>query len=154
MMIRKKKAYNKIICLIFLIILGGLFYFFRYVPYADDSDEENGHGSHVAGSVLGEMYSTSEFVNTEAANYHGIAPKAKMAFTDIGVAGKSSLDVPSDLNAKLFPWPYTASARIHTNSWGALSNDYLSNDLEVDKFTHNHPDFLVLFAAGEQCIMI
>lgn len=47
------------------------------------------------------------------------------------------------------------SARIHSNSWGLTSQfgEYTSNAREVDQFTFEKKDFLVLFAAGNRCAL-
>ena len=40
-------------------------------------------------------------------------------------------------------------ARIHNNSWGALADGaYRTTSLEVDAYVHEHPDMLVVVAAG------
>lgn len=50
--------------------------------------------------------------------------------------------------AALTPGPRLSGARIHSNSWGGSSDAYTSNSAEIDSFVFNHPDCLVLFAAG------
>ena len=67
-----------------------------------------GHGTHVAGSALGAAYGSS--VQPPARDFDGVAPNAKLAFDDISVDG-STLNLPADLNAGLFPHPYSAGAR-------------------------------------------
>ena len=49
----------------------------QYVASADDGDVEGGHGTHVAGSILGKSLSDYSLVD-------GVAPEAKLAFFDIG----------------------------------------------------------------------
>ena len=50
---------------------------------------------------------------------------------------------------ELFQEAYDAGARIHSDSWGAdLASTYTLNSEEVDEFVHNHPDMLVVVAAG------
>lgn len=52
----------------------------QYVTFADSSDDNEGHGTHVSGTAAGYPESSvnlySEFV--------GMAPQAKVAFFDIG----------------------------------------------------------------------
>lgn len=81
------------------------------------------------------------------AKYNGMAPHAKLAFFDIGDSG-GSLQVPPNLGADIFGAAAKAGASIHTNSWGTSWNGYLSDDLEIDLYTYQHDDYLVLFAAG------
>jgi serine protease AprX len=77
-----------------------------------------------------------------------MAPSAKIAFQDIGDE-YGNLGVLGELSLydDLFTQAYTAGARVHTNSWGGGA-DYNYMSFEVDKYTSDHPDFLVLFAAG------
>jgi serine protease AprX len=44
---------------------------------------------------------------------------------------------------------YAAGARIHNNSWGAFSfARYSGRSLDIDRFVADHPDMLVVIAAG------
>ena len=62
--------------------------------------------------------------------------------------GKNPLSVPADLK-DLFQPLYDAGARIISNSWGSENvNNYDGQAQEVDQFMYDHPDSLVLFAAG------
>lgn len=112
----------------------------QYVGAADSSDYEGGHGTHVAGTLLGS--SKSDFRNMD-----GVAPDAKLAFFDIG-KGDKSLTVPSLFDI-VFPAARKAGARVHSNSWGAsYLHSYNYNSYDVDRYTYEHPDFLVILAAG------
>lgn len=98
-----------------------------------------GHGTHVAGTVLG----------TGAASdgkYRGVAPEARLYFQSI-LNVKDQPDPPANLN-ELFSPAYAAGARIHVNSWGTPVNRYTSASSQIDDFTRKHPDFLVLFGSG------
>ena len=115
----------------------------HYWTFVDDHDlDSSGHGTHVAGSIAGNAtpYSSSD------AQYNGEAPSAKISFVDIGGSG-DSLSLPDDLNY-LFYWHYHDGARIASNSWGSSSADYTTYAMQVDQFMWNHPDFLILFANG------
>ena len=72
------------------------------------------------------------------------------------------MTVPLDLANHLFQKPYDNGARIHLNSWGCKAprtgdkydrpgqcNQYTTKARDIDKFVYDHPDFLVVFAAGE-----
>ena len=120
----------------------------NYYPFADGSDSQNGHGTHVVGSILGSDLSTgSLFGNVTLNEFNGMAPNAKVAFFDIGDGDQPFLLLPDHLNDFLGV-AYNASARIHSNSWGSGSNQYTIEAMEVDAFVYDHDDFLVLFAAG------
>ncbi len=78
----------------------------------NDASDPNGHGTHVAGSVLGDGSASN-------GQYQGIAPKAKLIFQSL-LDSKGGLGggLPLDLN-DLFDEAYVGGARIHNNSWGA-----------------------------------
>ncbi len=111
-------------------------------------DDPDGHGTHVAGSVLGDGQS-----GTEGA-VRGTAPKAKLVLQSILDQNNGLGGLPNDLN-DLFKRPYTTDlARIHTNSWGSVGNFgvYDQQAQEVDQFAHEHRDILICFAAGNEGI--
>ncbi|MDR0136155.1 S8 family serine peptidase [Metabacillus idriensis] len=104
----------------------------------NNSSDPNGHGTHVAGSVLGD------------AQFKGMAPKAGLVFQSIMDAGGGLGGLPSNLNT-LFSQAYSAGARVHTNSWGApVAGAYTSESKQVDEYVYNNDDMTVLFAAGNE----
>jgi PGF-pre-PGF domain-containing protein len=106
----------------------------------DGAEDKDGHGTHVAGSAVG---------NGSLSNgkYKGIAPEAQLVFQAIGTSD-GNLN-PRDLN-NLFEEAYELGARIHSNSWGGTSyfGEYTIESRDVDKFMWTHPDMLIVFAAG------
>jgi serine protease AprX len=109
-------------------------------------DDPDGHGTHVAGSVLGDGLS-----NTEGA-VRGTAPKAKLVLQSVLDADDGLGGLPDDLH-DLFNAPYTRDkARIHTNSWGSVGNFgvYDQQAQELDDFVYEHRDMLICFAAGNE----
>lgn len=101
--------------------------------------DATGHGTHVAGTVAGSGAASG-------GKYRGMAPGAELYIQSIMDAGGDPV-TPVDLR-QLFAPAYKAGARIHLNSWGGQSNNYLSSSAQVDEFVREHPDFLVLFGAG------
>ena len=120
---------------------------YRSFAQSDYNDDVNGHGTHVAGSVAGNAIGTDS-AHVETREYNGAAPLAKLAFDDIGAPGGTLPGIPDDLADGLFPHAYAAGARVHSNSWGASSAYYTTMAMDVDEFSYEHEDFLVLVAAG------
>lgn len=107
----------------------------------NDASDPHGHGTHVSGSVLGDGTASNGKIR-------GVAPQAHLFFQSLLDANGKLSGLPLDLN-DLFDGAFQAGARIHNNSWGAdTPSTYTMNSEEVDEFVHNHPDMLILIAAG------
>ncbi len=116
------------------------------------SDVNSGHGTHVAGSVLGNGIrsgSTPSGHTYPTTAYVGMAPEASLVFQAVENNSSGALTgIPADLNV-LFNQVLGNGARIHTNSWGSnVSGTYTSSSEDVDEFVWDHKDFTILFAAG------
>lgn len=113
----------------------------------NNPSDPHGHGTHVAGSVLGDGNST-----TLGHTIRGTAPAALLVFQSVlDGAGKLS-GLPIDLT-DLFQPPYDdEGVRVHTNSWGSTVGDgsYDTNASEVDKFVWDHRDCVICFSAGNE----
>lgn len=106
-----------------------------------DVSDPDGHGTHVAGAILGEGKASNGKIK-------GVAPGAKLFF-------QSLLDEKGEFTDKLrfiediFEEAYDAGARIHNNSWGAETRSHYTMAAEdVDEFIYEHPDMLIIFSAG------
>jgi len=111
------------------------------------ADDPHGHGTHVAGSVLGDGTSPGM-----GGAIRGTAPKAKLVLQSVLDSAGGLGGLPTDLRT-LFQPPYTSQgARVHTNSWGDTGNFgvYTSNAQEIDDFVWNHRDCVICFAAGNE----
>ncbi|MBF2062912.1 MAG: S8 family serine peptidase [Calothrix sp. C42_A2020_038] len=108
------------------------------------SNDPDGHGTHVAGSVLGDGFSENM-----GGAIRGTAPKAKFVLQSVLDARGGLGGLPTDLNS-LFKIPYqNDGARVHTNSWGApTAGKYNVSCLQVDRFVWENRDMVICFAAG------
>lgn len=116
--------------------------------------DTQGHGTHVAGTVAGD-----NLAHTGARDpFDGMAPQAKLVIQDGGYFVDNCADLPAigcpaaDL-IPFFDQAYLQGARIHSNSWGDRENLtpinlYSDGSQDADAFMWSHPDFLLVFAAG------
>jgi serine protease AprX len=111
------------------------------------ANDPNGHGTHVAGSVLGDGHSERLGLSVR-----GTAPQARLVLQSVLDSSGGLGGLPDDLH-DLLRRPYEEDgARIHTNSWGSIFGDgsYNQNSLELDDFVWNHRDCVVCFSAGNE----
>jgi len=107
------------------------------------ADDPSGHGTHVCSIVAGDGTASS-------GTNRGIAPDSKLVVQALRDAEGVYSGVPVDL-ANLFQQAYDAGARIYNASWGIRGQSlYTTDALELDQFVHEHPDFLIVVAAGNE----
>jgi len=104
-----------------------------------ETDDPNGHGTHMASTVAGTGAASN-------GKYKGIAPGASIYFECI-LNSQGEASPPLNIE-KLFQPAYDAAARIHINGWGEKNNAYLYSASQIDAYIRKHPDFLVIFGAG------
>ncbi|MFI6148564.1 S8 family serine peptidase [Streptomyces sp. NPDC051109] len=109
------------------------------------ADDPDGHGTHVAGSVLGD--GTSESMGGAIT---GTAPEARLVLQSVLADDGSLSGIPPHLRDLFGPPFLEDGARIHTNSWGPVTPGlpYNKPAREVDQFVWDHKDFVICFAAG------
>ncbi|MDH7576595.1 MAG: S-layer homology domain-containing protein [Bacillota bacterium] len=101
--------------------------------------DPDGHGTHMAATIAGSGAASQK-------KFQGIAPGASIYFQGL-LNPQGKLDPPPDLTA-LFEPAYAAGARIHVNGWGGEGGGYLGAAAQTDQFVRRHPDFLVIYGAG------
>ncbi|MFZ5594964.1 MAG: S8 family serine peptidase [Pseudomonadota bacterium] len=123
------------------------------------ADVDSGHGTHVAGSVLGNGAASAGLPGV-AALVRGLACKARLGFQAIEQEMKWKppyqqqypryllAGIPLDLST-LFADAYKKGVRIHSNSWGGGDpGAYDSYCEQLDRFVWQRKNFCILFAAG------
>lgn len=117
-----------------------------------------GHGTHVAGSVLGSGQNSGSNPTTHqyGGSFAGVAPESQLVFQSIDNAPGGSLEcIPMDLSTYVFGPAHDLGARVHTNSWGGPTGDqenpyggYDSLSQAADQAAWTYKNLLILYAAG------
>lgn len=130
------------------------------------ADLLSGHGTHVAGSAVG---NGAQAVALGMPPIQGMAPEAELVFQAVEQTAKVNQQrlhekfpqaviepnglhgIPDDLTP-LFEFAYENGARVHSNSWGSATKkgEYTSKCETLDEFVWEHKDFLVIVAAGNE----
>jgi len=101
--------------------------------------DDNGHGTHVAGSIAGSGEMSQGKIK-------GMAPKASLVIQKVGdFLGKVHVDSFEDILQEA----YDNGVRIHNNSWGkSPDGSYGFDSSDLDSFVWSHRDMLVVVSAG------
>lgn len=104
------------------------------------------HGTHTAGIATGQDLITPGAIATERRGNDGHAYRARLSHADYDDITGSGTNA-SNLNATLIQ-QFGDGARVFTNSWGDDgTTDYTTWCEDIDRFTWEHEDALVVFAA-------
>jgi len=109
-------------------------------------DPVEGHGTHTMGSLCGSVIDLEANPN---GRYHGVAPGAKVAFLDVQSAS-GDFYVPEPIDTQVYQPHWGLGARIYSQSWGSLDFTYNSDCAETDSFSYQNPEFVGVFAAGNE----
>ena len=111
--------------------------------YGDSTDYADGHGTHMAGSALGENVGNAAGV---ASTTDGIASSARLCFFDLAVG--QSLYIPNPIS-DILRIGTVADAKIHSASWGSTNNYYSSKSIGMDTYSYTtDTKFLNIVACG------
>ncbi|HEU4323040.1 MAG TPA: S8 family serine peptidase [Roseiflexaceae bacterium] len=112
----------------------------------DNWSDRNGHGTHVAGTVLGTGLRSN-------GSQSGMAPGAQLVVQSVSTGGTSLNCLDFDT---FLPLAYTAGARIQNMSFGGGdAGDYGSFSQLIDDFVWDHKDHLIVVSGGndgEDCL--
>ncbi len=123
-------------------------------PGPGDLDwDSQGHGTHTAGSAAGD----GDVWGSHQGN-DGMAPAARLVIQDGGYEVDECADLPG-LGCPVRPLEpmleqaWAQGARIHSDSWGDAEeswplNRYTEPTADVDRFVWEHPQMVVVAAAG------
>ncbi|MET0594611.1 MAG: S8 family serine peptidase, partial [Polyangiaceae bacterium] len=123
--------------------------------------DTQGHGTHVAGNIVGDSDNNPENFAAQDA----IAPAAKIVIQDGAYLSAASGDTCAELPGigcplinlePVFEQSFKQGARLHNNSYGDneeamppyLQSNYSARTVDVDKFMWEHKEVLIVFAAG------
>lgn len=115
--------------------------------------DDQGHGTHTAGSAAGDAGDWGTHQGDD-----GMAPAARLVIQDGGYEVNVCADLPG-LGCPVQPLgpmleqAWAQGARIHSNSWGDAEeiwplNRYTEPTADVDRFVREHPEMVVVVAAG------
>lgn len=106
-----------------------------------DPSDPDGHGTHTAGSILGNGSASS-------GKYRGMAPGAALVHQSVVDADGYFSGLGADLY-DLYTESLGYGAYIHSDSWGADTYGAYDSDCRAtDLFAWDHPDHLAVFANG------
>ena len=121
-------------------------------PQSGLTNDPHGHGTHVCGSIVGDGISSDM---KAGGRVQGTAPNASLIVQSL-LTSDGGLETPEDL-LPLLSRAYEEGARVHCNSWTAKWKprvgqvEYNSWATSIDKFVYEHPDMIVVVAAGNNC---
>eukprot|EP00567_Pseudictyota_dubia_P018032 CAMPEP_0197434832 /NCGR_PEP_ID=MMETSP1175-20131217/2507_1 /TAXON_ID=1003142 /ORGANISM="Triceratium dubium, Strain CCMP147" /LENGTH=1062 /DNA_ID=CAMNT_0042963687 /DNA_START=391 /DNA_END=3579 /DNA_ORIENTATION=+ len=122
----------------------------EYIPFVNEDDYTFGHGTHVAGTIVGQR--ATDGITESKGSADGVAKGAKVAFMDIGT-DNGGLILPSSNNYLLSTGRTGANrddwAHVHSASWGSVGVNYYSGQARAfDDYMFRNTDFLINVAAG------
>jgi subtilisin family serine protease len=125
-----------------------------------DIADQNGHGTHVTGSVAGAGVQSGAITTTRqySGSFAGVAPEAGLVIQAFEADATGQTFGLGPDYYPLYNQAYADGARLHTNSWGDYTGPltdtqtafggYPYGAQRTDQFVWDHPDMTIFFAAG------
>jgi subtilisin family serine protease len=105
--------------------------------------DQNGHGTHVAGTILGSGALSG------GRQFAGMAPGAQVVVQSVSSGGDYFDCFPDDMS--FFSKAYERGARVQNGSWGSpASGEYGDFEMAIDDYLWRHKDHLFVVAAGNE----
>lgn len=112
-------------------------------PLLKNTSDPDGHGTHVAGSIVGTGVGSKGM-------FRGIAPDAKIFVQSLIDDNREITDLRLTLYS-LFTEARQSGARIMNMSWGSATEGAYTYDAAViDQFVSDNPDMLIVVSAGNE----
>ena len=126
-----------------------------YIPSdagGDGTDNDINHGTHVSGTVAGDDGTWYVFDGNPTGSNATAGPHDGQAFNALLQVQDVSTDGYYVYAPTYLPDGYQCAmdrdSWIHTNSWGSVGGEYITEAAQTDEFLWNNQEFIVLYAAG------
>lgn len=117
-----------------------------YLPYSDDDDLTDGHGTIVAGIVAGKASCKNKQKKICGGTfYDGVAPEARLVIQDV-INNEGNLDFPSNIS-ELFEIPHMAGCVAQLNAWSYEQSKLITR--AIDQLAFDNPNMTIVFASGD-----
>ena len=109
------------------------------------SSDQSGHGTHVSGIICGE----GNMSKKNGGSVKGMAPAAELVMLGVLAPG-NRLELPADMGVLLEKLRQENIQLVNMSLGYPVHSDYMLCSYSVDKYVYDHPEMLVVVAAGNE----